>query len=212
MDVLGIQNRLVAAGFSPGKVDGDIGPNTYTAIINYAAKKDLGALSVLLGRAMASDFPKYGIVTPLRIAHFIAQACHETGGFHYLSELGSGKDTNHDGYDDYLQHYDFRKDLGDSHVGDGDKYRGRGLFQITGIFNYTVYGTRIGVNLLANPAQAAQPEIATLTACLFWSDRKLNNYADADDVTTITKKINGGLNGLVDRQTITYRMKVLLGA
>jgi len=212
MDVLAIQKRLAAAGFDPGPQDGDIGPKTFTGLINYAAKKDLGSLSILLGRAMAADFPKYDIVTPLRIAHFISQATYETGYYRYLSELGSGKDANHDGYDDYLQKYDFRKDLGDAHVGDGDKYRGRGLFQITGIFNYTLYGTRIGINLLATPQRAAEPEIAVLTACLFWSDRKLNNWADQDNVSMVTKRINGGQNGLADRQTITTRMKAMLGA
>jgi putative chitinase len=210
MDVLGIQKKLAAAGYSPGTIDGDIGPNTYAALLNYTAQKNLGSTSILLSRAMASDFPKYDVVTPLRIAHFIAQGAAETGGFRRFSEMGSGKDANHDGFDDYLQQYDFRKDLGDSHVGDGDKYRGRGIFMITGIFNYTVYGTRIGINLRANPQKAADPEIATLTACLFWADRKINPLADADNCAAVTKKINGGYNALADRQAYTNRLKALL--
>lgn len=211
MDVLATQKKLAAAGFNPGPLDGDLGPQTYTAMLNYAAKKDMGSTTVLLGRAMSADFPKYAIATPLRIAYFIGQACHETGGFRYLSELGSGRDANHDGYDDYLQQYDYRKDLGNTTLGMGPKYRGRGIFQITGWFNYMRYGRRIGIDLLSFPEKAAEPETATLTACLFWADRKLNDWADKDDINTVTRKINGGQNGLSDRQTITYRMKVLFG-
>lgn len=210
MDVLAIQKKLVAAGFSPGTLDGDLGPKTFTAIINYSVKKDLGSLSVLLGRAFAADFPKYNIVTGLRISHFIAQAAHETGGFRYLQELGSGKDANHDGFDDYLQKYDFRKDLGNNQVGMGPKYRGRGIFQLTGYFNYVAYGKRLGIDLAKLPEKAADPEIATLTACLYWTDRKMNDFADKDDVLSITKKINGGTNGLDDRKAYLARLKTLL--
>jgi putative chitinase len=211
MNVLIMQHALAAAGYNPGTPDGALGPNTFAAMLNYTVQRNVGATTSLLGRAMSVDFPKYGVTTTLRIAHFIGQAAHETQGFRYLSEVGSGKDLNHDGFDDYLEQYDFRKDLGDSHVGDGDKYRGRGLFQITGLFNYTLYGTRLGINLLANPAQAAQPETATLTACMFWSDRKLNALADADNCTAVTKKINGGSNGLAERLAYTNRLKTILG-
>lgn len=206
MDILKTQNKLLAAGFSPGPIDGDLGPKTFTALLNYAAGKTVGSLTVLLGRSMAVEFPKYEIVTDKRISYFIAQACIETGYFKYMSEVGSGKDANHDKYDDYLQKYDFRKDLGNSHVGDGDRYRGRGLFQITGIFNYTLYGTRLGINLLANPEKVCDPEIATQTACLFWSSKKLNALADKDDYVGVTKKINGGRNALEERLKVTSKM------
>lgn len=210
MDIKKTQAALKAAGYDPGTIDGDLGPNTFTGLLSYAANHDIGSLGVLLGRAMAADFPKYQINTGLRIAHFIAQAAVETQWFRYLSELGSGKDANHDGYDDYLQQYDFRKDLGDSHVGDGDKYRGRGLFQLTGLFNYTVYATKLSLPLITNPAMAAQPEVAVLTACLYWSDRKINGMADADDCQAVTKKINGGLNAYSDRLAVTTKLKALL--
>jgi putative chitinase len=208
-DVKTVQTKLAAAGHSVGAIDGDLGPATYGAILDYVVGHTVGNATVMVGRAMAADFPKYQITTPLRMAHWIGQGATETQGFTHMSEYGSGKDANHDGYDDYLEQYDFRKDLGNGHVGDGDKYRGRGIFMITGIFNYTLYGTRIGVNLLANPQRAAEPEIATLTACLFWTDRKINVLADADDCAGVTKKINGGTNALSQRQAYTNRAKAL---
>jgi len=212
MDVLAIQKRLAAAGFNPGPLDGDMGPKTYTALINYVVGKDVGSISILLGRAMAADFPKYGVVTPLRIAHFLAQSAHETSRFRYMSELGSGRDANHDGYDDYLQKYDFRKDLGNTAVGMGPKYRGRGIFQLTGFFNYLAFGKRIGIDLAKFPEKASEPEVAVSLACLFWADRKLNALADTDNVVAVTKKINGGTNGLDERVAFTKRLKGVLGA
>lgn len=210
VDVLAIQKKLKAAGYDPGSQDGDLGPKTYAAILDYVCQKKLGSLGILLARGMAADFPKYGIVTPLRIAHFIAQSAHETGRYKYLSEMGSGRDANRDGYDDYLQKYDFRKDLGNNKVGMGPKYRGRGLFQLTGWFNYQKFGKRIGIDLVNKPEKAAEPEIAVLTACVFWSDRKLNDWADKNDVTTVTKKINGGSNGLAERKAFTAKLVALL--
>jgi putative chitinase len=210
MNVLAIQKKLKATGYDPGPIDGDLGPKTYAAILDYVCGKKLGSLGILLARAMAADFPKYGIVTPLRIAHFIAQSAHETGRFRYLQEIGSGRDANHDGYDDYLQKYDFRKDLGNNAVGMGPKYRGRGIFQLTGYFNYAKYGKRIGIDLTKLPEKAAEPEIAVLTACLYWTDRNINAYADKNDVVTVTKKINGGTNGLQERRDFTAKLMALL--
>jgi putative chitinase len=210
MDVLSIQKKLKAAAFYLGPLDGDLGPKTFTALINYTVRKDVGNLAVLLGRAFAADFPKYGITTANRIAFFIAQAAHETGSFRYMQELGSGKDANKDGFDDYLQRYDKRADLGNKNVGDGPRYRGRGIFQLTGFFNYVAYGKRMGIDLIRNPEKAAEPEVATLTACLFWTDRKLNAFADANDVRGVTKRINGGFNGLAERQAFTTRLLTLL--
>ncbi len=208
MDVVKVQTKLNLAGANI-QADGDLGPKTFTAILNFVVGRNLGSLGVILGRSMAVEFKKYGITSDLRIAHFIAQAAHETGGFKYLSELGSGKDVNHDGFDDYLQKYDFRKDLGNSHVGDGPKFRGRGIFQLTGYFNYLNYGNRLGLSLTSTPDMAAQPDIAVVTACLFWNDKGLSNFADKDDVLSITKKINGGTNGLAERTQYAVKLKGL---
>ncbi len=210
MDILTLQKRLKNTGYDPGPLDGDIGPKTYTAILNWIAGRDLGAKSVLLGRGMAADFPKYGIVTKARLVHFLAQAGHETLSFHYLSEAGSNKDANRDGFDDYLQRYDFREDLGNNKVGMGPKYRGRGIFQLTGYFNYVKFGMRIGLDLARLPEKAADPEIAVTLACMFWADRKLNALADANDIRGISRKINGGTNGLDDRIERANRLARLI--
>lgn len=209
MNVLKIQQKLVAAGYDPGTADGVMGPKTMAAILNFTVRKNLGSLSVLLGRAMISDFRKYDINTDLRIMHFIAQSAHETADFRTLVEFGSGKDVNRNGFDDYLEKYDFRADLGNNKVGMGQRYRGRGIFQLTGMFNYLRFGRRISIDLVANPDRAAEPEIAVLIACLYWNDRKLSPLADANDITTITKKINGGRNGLDDRKAKLERLRLL---
>ncbi len=199
MDIIKLQNNLNALGQNI-TVDGDLGPKTFTAILNATVGRDLGNVGVLLGRELYSDLKKYDIFTPLRIVNFLAQAAHETSAFKYFTELGSGKDANHDGFDDYLQKYDFRKDLGNGHVGDGPKYRGRGIFQLTGYFNYLAYGKRLGIDLAGNPGRAADPDIAVLTACLYWADKGLSAYADQDNYVMITKRINGGQNGLAERK------------
>lgn len=209
-NVTKLQERLAKAGFDPGLHDGDLGPKTYTAILNWIAGKDLGIKSVLLGRGLAADLPKYGIETPIRVTHFLAQAGHETASFRYLKEVGSGKDVNRDGFDDYLQRYDFRKDLGNNAVGMGPKYSGKGIFQLTGLANYVIFGRRLGIDLAKYPDKAAEPEIAVTLACMFWADRKLNALADANDVRGVTRKINGGTNGLTDRIERANRLSGLI--
>jgi len=84
------------------------------------------------------------------------------------------------------------------------------LFQITGRYNYVTDGTKLSLDLVDNPDLAATPEVATLTACLFWTIRGINALADADDVVGVTHKINGGTNGLQNREDLTTRMKAVL--
>lgn len=211
MDVLNIQTKLKNLGYDPGPLDGDLGPKTYRALLDYTVGRNLGATSILLGRAMASEFPKHAITTPLRIAHFLAQAAHETGGFKYFTELGSG-DRDGDGYDDYLIRYDRRVDLGNTPEvdGDGQKYRGRGIFQTTGATNYKRAAQRLGVDLVNHPERLAEPELAVASACLYWSDRKLAEQADRDDARAVTKRINGGYNGFEDRLRYLTKLKKIL--
>lgn len=206
-----LQAKCAAAGFSCGVQDGDLGPKTYAAFLNAVVGRDLGALGVLLGRGMASDFQKYQITTPRRICHWVAQGAHETNGFRSFVEKGNGDGPDADPWDDYLEKYDFRADLGNSHGGDGEKYRGRGIFQLTGAANYKRYGYRLGIDLLGNPQRAAEPEIAVTVACLFWTDKGLNAFADADDVKSITRKINGGYNGLDQRTAYLKKGEALWG-
>lgn len=132
----------------------------------------------------------YEINTPLRENHFIAQVAHESGEFKYMEELASGDS------------YDARTDLGNTPQvdGDGRKYKGRGLIQLTGANNYYKCGKALGVNLMENPKLLSTPEYASRSACWFWWAFGLNPLADLDKFVSITKRINGGTNGITDRK------------
>lgn len=139
------------------------------------------------------------INTPLRVAHFLAQIGHESGHLRHNEELASGAA------------YEGRADLGNVFPGDGVKFKGRGLIQLTGRANYESYGAAIGRDLLADPTPVAtDPALAVDVACWFWERRGLNGLADRDRLEDITRRVNGGLNGLIDRRTILARAKVVL--
>jgi putative chitinase len=164
-----------------------------------------------LSAALNRWLPDYGVLaSPRRLAHFLAQACHETAGFSCFTEKGSGDGPDADPFDDYLQKYDRRGDLGNAAPGDGEKYRGRGIFQLTGKANYRDYGERLGLDLLGDPGQAVKPEVSARVAGLFWSRHGLNTFADQDDCRGVTYRINGGYNGLADRLDCLTRAKHFL--
>jgi putative chitinase len=140
-------------------------------------------------------FETYDINSKLRKCHFLAQAAHETDGFKTLEEYASGAA------------YEGRKDLGNTVQGDGRKFKGRGIFQLTGRANYKTFGTKLGYDLVKNPELAETPEVSVLVALEYWKDRGLNKHADNDDVETITRRINGGLNGFDDRKLYLARAK-----
>ncbi len=137
--------------------------------------------------------PEYAINTILRLDHFFGQSAEETAGFRTLVEYASGNE------------YNGRRDLGNIEPGDGPRFKGRGIFQLTGRDNYKRLGEILGVDLVNNPELAATPEIAVRVACEYWKTHNLNYYADQDDIQSITKRINGGLNGLNDREIFTDR-------
>lgn len=142
--------------------------------------------------------PDYGVNTYLRICHFLAQAAHESDSFKTLEEYASGAA------------YEGRKDLGNVKPGDGKRYKGRGIFQLTGRANYRVMSDKLDKPLEDNPDLAKTPEISVLTALEYWKSRGLNKFADADDVKTITKRINGGYNGFEDRKAYLARAKTVI--
>lgn len=132
------------------------------------------------------------INTRLRVAAFLAQVGHESGSFFYVKELGGPS---------YFAKYDGRKDLGNTQPGDGAKFAGRGLIQVTGRANYAACSQALfgDDRLLTTPELLEQPEWAAKSAVWFWSTRGLNVLADAKRITDLSKRINGGTNGLDDR-------------
>lgn len=127
------------------------------------------------------------ITTVPRVAAFLAQILHETGGFQFMRELASG------------EAYEGRKDLGNTQPGDGPRYKGRGFIQLTGRANYRAAGAALGLPLEAQPELAERADVAARTAVWFWTNKRLNAKADAGDFVGITRAINGGTNGLADR-------------
>jgi putative chitinase len=142
--------------------------------------------------ALIAAMAEFEIDTPARQAAFLAQLAHETGGFRWLRELGSVR---------YLQRYEGRADLGNTEPGDGPRFRGRGYIQLTGRHNYQQAGAALNLPLLAQPELAEQPEYAARIAGWYWYRRALNLLADRGDFRRLTRAINGGLNGIADRES-----------
>ncbi len=143
---------------------------------------------------IVSAMAEFGIDSPARQAAFLAQIGHESGGLKYTTEIWGPTPAQ--------SRYEGRKDLGNVQTGDGIRYKGRGLIQTTGRANYAATGRALGVDLIANPEQLAEPVLAARSAAWFWQSRKLNALADSGDFVTLTRRINGGLNGLDDRMAL----------
>lgn len=174
-----------------------------------------------------SEMPHFGIVTPLRAAHFIAQVAHESGSFQFSVEnLNYNARALRTIFGKYFptdeiaeayarkpekianRVYANRMGNGNEASGDGWKYRGRGLIQLTGHENYKKCGQSIGLDLETNPDQVAlDPVVSIKVVGWFWKTNNLNQYADANDIKGITKRINGGLIGIEDRTEFLERAK-----
>lgn len=150
----------------------------------------------------------FAINTPARLAAFLAQIGHESGRLVYVREIWGPTPAQ--------QRYEGRADLGNTQPGDGKRYMGRGLIQTTGRANYRA--TRDGLaaympnvpDLEAVPALLERPDLAAMSAAWFWHSRELNTFADLGDFIRITKRINGGTNGLADRQALYEAAKAAL--
>lgn len=149
----------------------------------------------------------YEINTPLRGAAFLAQLAHESGQFRFMEEIWGPTDQQKR----YEPPSTLARQLGNTQPGDGKLFKGRGPIQITGRDNYRRYGEMLGIDLISNPELAATPQIAFSTAGLYWKNNGLNQLADVGDFRTITKRINGGFNGLADRQRYYEVAKQVLG-
>jgi predicted chitinase len=142
---------------------------------------------------------EFAIEAPARAAAFVAQLAHESGQLRFMEEIWGPTDAQRR----YEPVSTLAANLGNSEVGDGKRFKGRGPIQITGRANYRRFGDLLGTDLVAEPAKAAIPEVAFRIAGLFWSKKGLNELADratAEAFREITRRINGGFNGLADRQ------------
>ncbi|RMP62317.1 hypothetical protein ALQ18_01252 [Pseudomonas marginalis pv. marginalis] len=152
--------------------------------------------------ALNAAMNRYAIVGAARASAFIAQIGHESGQLRYVREIW-GPTARQLGYEG-------REDLGNTVKGDGSKYRGRGLIQITGRANYAACGEALGLDLVNHPELLEQPHHAAMSAAWFWSTRGLNTLADKGDFAKITRRINGGLTGQDDRLLLWERAKKVL--
>ncbi len=206
MSIRDLQVELLQRSFNPGPVDNQFGGQTLGALMQFAARRtSQGIRSLAL--SMAPQFAAHEISNRLRIIHAVAQACHESGYFKTLYEYGGPG---------YCARYDGRADLGNTQPGDGFRFRGRGIVQITGRDNYTRYGKRLGIDLIASPDKAAEPDIAAAIFALYWTDKGLNAYADKDDGRAISRAINRGsaaakspANHEIERLAMVERMKAV---
>lgn len=161
-----------------------------------------GAKAGVFAPALNTAMGRYQIVGLQRVAAFIAQIGHESGHLRYVRELWGPTPVQ--------ARYEGREDLGNTQQGDGFKFRGRGLIQITGRANYAECGEALGLDLISQPELLEQPEWAAKSAAWFWSTRGLNTLADAGDFERITRRINGGLNGLADRLALWEKARAVL--
>ena len=138
--------------------------------------------------SLKAAMDKAGYTDQTERAMFLAQMAHESGNFKYDEEI-------HDG-----SNYEGRSDLGNTQPGDGVRYKGRGYIQLTGRANYRHYGKKLGVDLEGQPELAKRPDIAAAVAVGYWNERVNREAARQGDVRTVTKNINGGYNGLADRE------------
>lgn len=160
---------------------------------NCAAAKRADYLP-FLQQAMA----EFEITSYLRETAFLAQLAHESAELRYMEEIASGAA------------YEGRKDLGNTQPGDGKRYKGRGPIQLTGRANYQKYGQLLGLDLVNNPTIAATKEVGFRVAGQFWKLNGLNELADQQQFKSITKRINGGYNGLDDRIKYYNRAKQVM--
>lgn len=162
------------------------------------ASQRAGVFVPALNRAMQ----RYRIDSPVRQAAFLAQIGHESGQLKWVKELWGPTPAQ--------SKYEGRKDLGNTEPGDGRRFLGRGLLQVTGRENYRKAGAALGVPLLEKPELLELPEWAASSAAWWWANHGLNELADVGEFEQITRRINGGLNGQDERVALWERAKTVL--
>jgi putative chitinase len=226
MDVRAIQAALTAAGY-PCAVDGQIGARTYAALFAFVGRQQVTPLITELGKAADQYFVPAGLTSSLRLAHALAQWAVETGGFKRMEEdldysaerltvvwpkrfptIAWAAPYAHNPV--ALANKSYGGRLGNSTVGDGWLYRGRGLTQLTGRANYIEAARITGLDLVGNPNSVAEPATGLRVACAYWSTRGINAAADADDVAHVRQLVNGGQNGIDEAKRYLARAKAVL--
>jgi putative chitinase len=193
------QRNLAGRGFAV-TVDGALGAKSFAALLARAhspVASPPSTLMLALGVALASRLDPAGINTPLRVRHFLAQAACETWGFTLMAEKASG------------MVYEGRRDLGNIYPGDGARFKGRGLLDTTGRWNYQHLRDVTGLDCMKRPEVLEQPDAAVLAAVAYWRNAGANKPADANDILQVTKVVNGGTNGLADRKIYFDRLGVI---
>ena len=139
------------------------------------------------------------INTPQRVACFCGQIAHESGELRWVLEQDSG------------QAYEGRASLGNTQPGDGPRFKGRGFLQLTGRKNYTAFANWSGIDCVNDPDLLLQPQYAWLSCIFYWDTHNINALADQMDVVGVTKIVNGGTNGLAQREAYTQIACQVLG-
>ncbi len=150
-----------------------------------------------LARELGQAMHDYQINTRKRASMFIAQIAHESAGLRAREEFASG------------EAYEGRRDLGNTHPGDGKRFKGRSYIQITGRNNYAQISKAWQKDFISNPRRLAEPKYAAKGAAWWWKTHGCNEIADRGDFIGVTKRINGGTNGLSDRQTYYRRARLV---
>jgi putative chitinase len=163
-----------------------ISPDALRAVCPNLNEADAARIAAGLGEA----FHRFGIDTERRAAMAVAQWAHESDRFKTSQEYASGSA------------YEGRRDLGNSHRGDGVRFKGRGRIMVTGRTNYAAMGKALGLDLVGHPEMLAQSPQSELASGQWWHDHGCNGFCDRDDFVGLTKRINGGVNGLADRQQL----------
>lgn len=208
--------------------------NKHKAMINPSQLKEITGIKDIakltdITNAINETLVKYQINTPLRIQHFLAQLLHESGNFVFIKEnlnySASGLVKTFRKYflteavalpyarqqDKIANHvYSNRMGNGNEASGDGAKFKGRGYIQLTGRDNYTAITKATGIDFVNHPELLETVKYAALSAGWFWDKTGLNTLADKNDIINITKKINGGTNGLDDRQAKLAKLKTII--
>lgn len=229
-----VQIRLKDLGLLSDKgVDGIFGPNTQSAFHQFKTRTHQGELDTIgpgsakllieieelpggsesitkaqaeaiYGRTITEGqlqdlnacLSRFAINTPSRLRHFLSQTAHESGGLQFMKELASGSA------------YENRKDLGNTHPGDGPKYKGAGVIQLTGRSNYQSFSNFIGDPRVMEGVNYVSTVYPFTSAGFWWHNNNMNALCDKDPtVEQVTRKVNGGINGLADRKN--YYQKAL---